>query len=141
MILLDTNVISEIMKPRCDPAVAAFIDGHPLQDLFLPSLVVAELRYGLRRLPEGRRKDEIAIRLEAFLATGFAERILVFDDACAKGCATARALRERDGRPVQIQDALIGGMALAYGATLATRNLSDFQGYGLSLIDPWQSGP
>ena len=62
MILLDTNVISEIIKPRCDPAVAAFIDRQPLQDLFLPSLVVAELRYGLRRLPEGRRKDEIAIR-------------------------------------------------------------------------------
>lgn len=141
MILLDTNVASEIMKPRCDPTVATFVDRQPRQELFLPSLVVAELRYGLRRLPEGRRKDELAIRLEAFLAAGFAERILVFDDACAKGYATARSLRERHGRPVQIQDALIGGMALAYGATLATRNIGDFQGYGLSLIDPWQSDP
>jgi predicted nucleic acid-binding protein len=89
----------------------------------------------------GHRKDEITIRFAAFLATGFAERNPVFDDACAKGYATARPLRERDGRPVQIQDALIGGMALAYGATLTTRNISDFQGHGLSLIDPWRSDP
>jgi predicted nucleic acid-binding protein len=141
MILLDTNVVSEVMKPRCDPAVAAFIDRQPLQELFLPSLVVAELRYGLRRLPEGRRRDELEIRFQALLTTGFSERILVFDDACAKGYATTRIMRERTGHPVQIQDALIGGMALAYGATLATRNVGDFEGYGLSLIDPWQGSP
>jgi predicted nucleic acid-binding protein len=138
VILLDTDVVAEIMKPHCHPAVSAFIDGQPLGDLFLPSLVVAELRYGMRRLPEGRRRDDIAANFEAFLAAGFALRILVFDAACAEGYAMARTTRERAGRPVQIQDALIGGMAVAYGATLATRNTADFDGYGLSLVDPWQ---
>ena len=136
--LLDTNVVAEIMKPHCDPAVAAFIDGQVLEELFLPSLVVAELRYGVRRLPEGRRRTEIETRLEAFLAVGFASRILVFDAACAAGYAVARVTRERAGRSVQIQDALIGGMAVAHGATLVTRNVVDFDGYGLVLVDPWR---
>ncbi len=138
MILLDTNVVAEIMKPHCHPAVAAFIDGQPLGELFLPSLVVADLHYGIRRLPEGRRRTDIGASFDAFLAAGFASRILVFDAACAAGYAVVRTARERAGRPVQIQDALIGGMALAHGAMLATRNIADFDGYGLSLVDPWQ---
>jgi predicted nucleic acid-binding protein len=138
VILLDTNVVAEIMKPRCHQVVAAFIDGQPLDELFLPSLVVAELRYGVRRLPEGRRRNDIETSFEAFLAVGFASRILVFDAACAAAYAVVRTARERAGRPVQIQDALIGGMAVAHGAILATRNTADFDGYGLSLVDPWQ---
>ena len=139
MILLDTNVISETMKRRVDPVVAAFIDGQRIDELFLPSLVAAEIRYGLRRLPAGRRRDTIEADFAAFLEAGFASRILVFDDACAVGYATARTAREQAGRPVSIQDALIGGMALAHGATLATRNTADFDGYGLSLVNPWRS--
>lgn len=140
MILLDTNVVLEIMKPRGNPDVADFINRQSLHELFLPSLVVAELRYGLRRLPEGRRRTEIEASFEAFLTAGFASRVLVFDMACAAGYAAVRIALERAGRPVQIQDALIGGMALAYGAILATRNVADFVGYGLSLVDPWQRG-
>lgn len=139
MILLDTNVVAEMMKPHCHPAVAAFIDGQPLDELFLPSLVVAELRYGVRRLPEGRRRNDIAARLEAFFDTGFVSRILVFDAACAAGYAVVRTTCERAGRPVQIQDALIGGMAMAHGAALATRNGADFEGCGLTLVDPWRN--
>jgi predicted nucleic acid-binding protein len=138
VILLDTNVISETMKRRVDPVVAAFIDQQPIDELFLPSLVAAEIRYGLRRLPAGRRRHEIEADFGTFLEAGFASRILPFDDACAVGYATARTARERAGRPVSIQDALIGGMALAHGATLATRNVADFEGYGLSLVNPWQ---
>jgi len=138
VILLDTNVISETMKRRVDPVVA-FIDGQRIDELFLPSLVAAEIRYGLRRLPAGRRRDAIEADFAAFLEAGFASRILVFDDACAAGYATARTAREQAGRPVSIQDELIGGMALAHGATLATRNTADFDGYGLSLVNPWRS--
>jgi predicted nucleic acid-binding protein len=138
VILLDTNVVSETMKRRVDPVVAAFIDQLQIGELFLPSLVAAEIRYGLRRLPTGRRRDEIEADFAAFLEAGFASRILAFDGACAVVYATARTAGERTGRPVSIQDALIGGMALAHGATLATRNIADFEGYGLSRVNPWQ---
>jgi toxin FitB len=138
VILLDTNVVSETMKRSVDPAVAAFIHQQQIDEFFLPSIVAAEIRYGLRRLPAGRRRGEIEADFTAFLEAGFATRILAFDDACAVGYATVRTARERTGRPVSIQDALIGGMALAHGATLATRNIADFEGYGLSLVDPWQ---
>lgn len=137
MILLDTNVVSELMRPRIDPSVAAYIERTPRETMFVPSLVVAELRYGVGRLPPGRRRDGLAQGIETFLATGFVGRVLDFDAACAAGYATARIAREKLGRSVAVIDALIGGMALAHGATLATRNTVDFEGYGLSLIDPW----
>lgn len=137
MILLDTNVVSEIMKPRPHPGVAAFIDGQPIERLFVPSLVMAELRHGIARLPQGRRRDTIEGDFATFSRVGFASRVLAFDDRCASGYALARSRREQAGRPVALLDALIGGMALAHGATLATRNTADFDGYGLALIDPW----
>ncbi len=99
---------------------------------------MAEIRYGLRRLPEGQRRDELERDFGTFLATGFAARVLAFDADCALGYAKARVGREQAGRPVPAVDALIGGMALAHGATLATRNVADFDGYGLSIVDPRQ---
>ncbi len=113
MILLDTNVISETMKRRVDPVVAAFIDQQPIDELFLPSLVAAEIRYGLRRLPAGRRRHEIEADFGTFLEAGFASRILPFDDACAVGYATARTARERAGRPVSLQT-IRGGRSAAF---------------------------
>lgn len=137
MILLDTNVVSEIMKRQPHPAVAACLNRLPLNDLFVPSLVVAEIRYGLRRLPNGRRRQDLIQAFDSFLEAGFPARILVFDAACAAGYAAARATRDEAGRPVAVQDALIGGMALAYGAIVVTRNRADFDGYGLEVLDPW----
>ena len=137
MILLDTNVVSELMKAEVDPAVAAFVAMWQIDGVFLPSLVVAEIRYGPRRLPSGRRRDELSAAFETFLDAGFNGRILAFDLACAEGYAVARQARESAGRPVSVQDALIGGMALAHGAVLVTRNVGDFDGYGLDLVDPW----
>ena len=126
------------MRRQPHPAVAGFIGRHSSADLFVPSLVVAEIRYGLRRLPEGRRRDELERDFGILLAAGFAARILAFDADCALGYATAHVVREQAGRPVPAMDALIGGMALAHGATLATRNVADFDGYGLGIVDPWQ---
>ncbi len=139
MILLDTNVVSELMRARTvrNPQVSKFVDSRPVDDIFVPSVVMAELRFGVQRLPPGQRRSEVEIDLERFLNAGFATRVLVFDDACAQCYATARATRLQSGRPISVQDALIGGTALAYGATLATRNIADFGGYGLSLINPW----
>ena len=141
MILLDTNVVSELMraKPRRDANVSAFLNGQPLDSFFLPSIVVAELRYGILRLPAGRKRAGLQAVLEQLLAEGFTNRMLVFDGACATKYAEARSARERTGRPVAMADALIGGMALAYGARLATRNTGDFEGYGLSLMNPWDA--
>jgi len=137
LILLDTNVVSAITKPQFDPIMAKFTSNHRLNDLYLPSIVVAEVRFGIRRLPLGRRRDEIEKDFENFLLLGFQNRIVVFDAACAANYAIARATRLAAGRPVSVQDALIGGTALANNATLATRNIADFEGYGLSLINPW----
>lgn len=117
--------------------VMAYLRACRAEDLFLPSVVLAELRCGFALLPAGQRRASLQADFEGVLAQGFADRILSLDASCASGYATARSARARIGRPVAPLDALIGGMALAHGATLATRNISDFDGYGLSLIDPW----
>lgn len=137
--LLDTNVVSEVMRPAPDARVGRFLASRPLTDLFLPSLVVAEIQYGLARLSEGQRRQSLSAQFELLLAEAFAGRVLVFDARCAQAYAVARATRDRLGRPLQVQDALIGGMALAYGAQFATRNVADFDGYGLDLVNPWEA--
>lgn len=127
MILLDTNVVSELLRPQPNPTVLAFLQASP----------AAELRYSYMRLPLGRRRD-LEARLDKALRTSFRGRVLPFDQACAAGYALARAARERIGRPIAVTDALIGSMALAHGAMLATRNVADFDGYGLIVVSPWQ---
>lgn len=139
MILLDTNVVSELMKTRPHAHVSAFFERVWLRDLYLPSVAVAEIRYGIERLPEGRWRDDIERGFAAFLAEGFGERIVVFDPGCAAGYARFRVARERVGRSVTVLDAMIGGMAMAFGARLATRNIADFDLCGLNLIDPWRA--
>jgi predicted nucleic acid-binding protein len=138
LILLDTNLVSAMMNPRYDPIMADFHQRYSLNELYLPSIVIAEIRFGIRRLPIGRRRSEVEQDFELFLTAGFGSRIVVFDAACANGYATARVMRQEAGRPVAVEDAMIGGMALAFGATLATRNIRDFDGYGLSLLNPWE---
>ncbi len=139
VILLDANVVSELMKQQVHPAEEAFVKTKRTEELFVPSIVVAEILYGVSRLPMGQHRERIKAKFGAFLQAGFASRILPFDAACAAGYATARTARELGGRPVAIQDALMGGLALAHGAMLATRNIADFDGYGLALVDPWQA--
>lgn len=138
MILLDTNVLSELMRPAIDARVAAFIAAQPGDELFTASLCEAEIRYGLARLPAGRRRDGLEAAFRSLLAGGFAGRILSFDSACAEGYATVRTRREAAGLPISIPDALIAGSALVHGATVATRNVADFSGCNVTVIDPWQ---
>ena len=139
MILLDTNVLSELMRPTINPQVAAFLAAQPGEELFTASLCEAEIRYGIARLPTGRRRDGLDAAFRAFVARGFSGRILAFDSACAEGYATVRTRREAAGLPISIPDALIAGTALAHGVTVATRNLADFAGCGVQIIDPWQA--
>jgi len=139
MILLDTNVIAELMRPAIAPAVTAFLRAQNAEELFTASRCEAEIRYGIGRLPAGRRRAGLEAAFRAFLAQGFADRVLAFDSACAEGYAAVRVRREAAGLAISIPDALIAGTALAHGAAVATRNLSDFAGCGLTLINPWQA--
>jgi predicted nucleic acid-binding protein len=124
------------MKPHPEAAAQAFLGRRPAHEFFIPSVVVAEIRFGIMRRPVGRRRETIDACLNALLDAGFAGRIVTFDAASAARYATARVAREQGGRPVSALDAMIGGMALAVGAPLATSNIRDFDGYDLTLFDP-----
>jgi toxin FitB len=140
VILLDTNVLSELMRAEAtDPAVAAWIQAQPPDDLFTASICEAEIRYGLARLPGGHRRTQLEAAFSALLAQGFVSQVIAFDSTCAAGYATIRAQRETIGRPISQQDALIAGTALAHGAAVATRNTADFSDCGLAVIDPWRA--
>jgi predicted nucleic acid-binding protein len=138
MILLDTNVVSELYKPTPNASVVTWLDVEPSDLLYLCAPVLAELRFGMERLETGRRKEALRTaigRLENELYYG---RILPFDVTCAAAYGRLAAARQRTGRKVQQMDALIAAIAVANGAALATRNVEHFQGLGLELINPFE---
>jgi predicted nucleic acid-binding protein len=138
MPLLDTNVVSEAMKAAPDAGVLAWIDGLPRAELFVASITQAELLYGVVLLPPGRRRDDIARAVDAVFADLFHERVLPFDSAAASAYADIAATRRRAGRPISAFDAAIAAIARSRGATLATRDLADFEGCGVDTINPWK---
>lgn len=140
MILLDTNVISELVKPLPDRAVTDFLRREAAEMLFTAAVCEAEIHYGLARMPAGRRRNELADRIAAFRSTAFPGRVLPFDGACAARYGEIRAAREAAGQPVAVEDAMIAATARAYGAIVATRNVADFAGCGIQLVNPWASG-
>ena len=135
--LVDTNVLSELMRPEPDRRVTRWVDRHG-GECGLPTVVIFELRYGVVRLPAGRRSDELIGALERIVIR-FGPRIVAFDRASAEMAADLRAQSQRDGRPMAAMDAQIAGIAGIYGLTLATRNVPDFEGTGIDLVDPWES--
>ena len=137
MIILDTNVLSETMRPEPDPRVTVWFEGQDTSDLFLNAVTAAELRYGALRLPEGRRRRELEDAVETVVGIVFADRILPFDAGAAIAYAEIFAARERAGRPISQGDAQIAAIALVRGAAVATRNGRDFDGTGVAVIDPW----
>lgn len=136
MILLDTNVVSEIFKPTLAPAVAAWVALQRAHELFLCAPVMAELRYGVVKLPPGRKRDDLAERYDR-LRQEFRSRIFGFDLKAAEAFAEIIVARTAAGAPIQTMDAQIAAIARARTAVVATRNLRDFQGCGVALIDPW----
>jgi predicted nucleic acid-binding protein len=140
LIVLDTNVVSEIMRARPEPAVLAWLDGQASGELWLSSIVAAELMFGVARLADGARKRQLAQAVQATLEEDFAGRVLPFDLAAASVYADLCAKRERAGLPVAMADAQIAATCLAHDATLATRNHAHFEGLGLAMIDPWTAG-
>lgn len=137
MILLDTNVVSALMRRDVDPIVVAWLDGLPAESVWTTSVTVFEVRFGLEILESGRRRRLLEQAFSNALAEDFQGRVLPFDEASAEAAGRIAAERRRAGRSVEIRDVQIAGIALARKATLATRNVRHFQGLGLSLIDPW----
>lgn len=138
MILLDTNVISELLRPAPAPQVEAWVAGYDGAQLFLTAISAAELRFGVSILPSGQRRDRLQAALDGILREDFAERIMPFDRIAAISFATIAAERRNMGRPISQFDCQIAAIARAHGAPIATRNVKDFQGCGLEILDPWQ---
>ena len=136
ILLLDTNVVSELMRPEPAPAVQAWMAGTPAAAFHVASISVAEILFGIARLPEGRRKEALAKQAEAMFAVEFAERVLGFGVEAAPAYAAITAARERVGRRIAVQDAMIAAIAHVHGATIATRD-RDLQGCGVPVVDPW----
>ena len=138
MIVLDTNVISEIFRPSPEPRVVEWLVSLT-GDVSITSITLAELLAGVRRLPDGRRKDELAQRIEEAVAPYRGSRsVLAFDDDAAERYAEVLASREAAGAPVSTADAQVAAICLAHGATCATRNVKDFHHAGVELVDPWK---
>lgn len=138
MIILDTNVVSELMRLVPEPAVRAWTNEQAANELHVTAITAAELLYGVARLPVGRKQFELAESVEQLLTADFDGRVLAYDLAASREHASLLAARERAGRPMPSNDAQIASVCLARRATLATRNTKDFEDTGIELINPWE---
>lgn len=138
MILLDTNLISEPLRPAPDPKVVAWIDAQPVQTLFLSAITVAELRFGIASLPAGKRRDALRERIETQVLPVFTGRVLAFDLAATRPYADLQAAANKKGHIITLADACIAAIALAHGMSVATRDVSPFITAGVTVINPWK---
>lgn len=138
MIVLDTNVVSEAMRPQPDPGVLSWLNDQATETLYLSSVTLAELLFGLGALPAGARKDRLAQALDALLAL-FPGRILAFDQDAARRFADMAVTARAAGRPLPTTDGYIAATAASRKFAVATRNTAHFADTGVELIDPWQS--
>ncbi|MCP9882244.1 type II toxin-antitoxin system VapC family toxin [Cyanobium sp. Alchichica 3B3-8F6] len=139
MIVLDTNVLSELMRPRPNPQVLAWVDGLDPGLVAITAMNEAEILHGIRRLPDGRRKAALQQCWDELVADIFAGRVWPFSSEAAHWYADLLRTRERLARPMATADAVIAATALAHGAQLATGDVADFADVGLDLINPWAS--
>lgn len=136
MTILDSNVLSELMRPQPDAGVLAWLDRQPSTSIWTTSVTVLEIRFGLQIMPAGRRR---VIYTQGFdrLLEGMDHRIAPFDTEAAQQASTLMASRRMQGRPRQLRDTMIAGIVLAHHATLATRNTRDFDDISATCVDPW----
>lgn len=137
MIVLDTNVVSELMQPARSVDVAAWVATQDTSAMRMTSITIAEVRYGVERLPRGRRKELLAAAATRVLSA-WADGVLDFDTAAADEYASLCVARERAGRRISAFDAQIAAICRAHSATLATRNVKDFRDTGIDVVDPWR---
>ena len=139
MIVLDTNVLSEMMRLEPDPTVAGWFSAQPATGLFTTTITQAEVLYGIELLAPAGRRSRLATVAREMFAIDFAGRILSFDQPAAQAYAEIAAARRRTGRPIARRDAQIAAIARSRDAGVATRNLADFADCGIGLIDPWRA--
>jgi predicted nucleic acid-binding protein len=140
MILLDTNVLSALMRSEPDAVAVDWLDAQPSESIWTTSVTVFEIRTGLELLPSSRRRRNLEAAFERVLDEDLDQRVLAFDVAAADAAGAVVARRQRAGKRVEIRDAQIAGIALARKATVATRNIRHFTDLGVHLVDPWSSG-
>lgn len=138
MIILDTNVLSALMQQQPDPQIVAWLDDQPAESIWLNSITLFEARYGLALLASGRRKNMLQERFEQLLQDDLQNRVLLFDAHAATHAAQLAVDRKVRGRPVDMRDTLIAGIALARRATLATRNVRHFDDLSVPVVNPWE---
>jgi len=139
MIILDTNVLSELTRPEPSPVVLSQLRAVPSGSIYTTSVCRAETLFGLKLLPDGRRRDDLTGRTELLFANLLKDRILPFDDAAATYYPEIVLARRHAGRPISMADAMIAAIALAHDFTVATRNVRDFEHTGVSIINPFDA--
>lgn len=137
MIILDTNVLSEFMRPKPSPGVVAWVAKQSATELFATSITEAEIFYGIELLPKGKRREGLLVAAEAMFAEDLGGRIFGFESDAARVFSKIAAHRRALGRPIRHADAQIAAIAQVRGAKLATRNVADFEDCGLDVLDPW----
>ena len=137
MIVLDTNVISELMREEPSAAVQEWFDRQQLQNLATSSITIGEIQRGLHRLPQGKRRRGLIANFEAFMAEGFSGRILSYDEHAANAFGVLASERERGRHNTDAVDLMLAAIARSHHAAIATRNVRDFEGCGISVINPW----
>lgn len=139
MIVLDTNVLSALMRTNPEPVVVAWLDRQPADSVWLTSITVFEARFGLALLPKGRRRSSLERAFDRVLTEDLSGRVLTLDEMAAATAAQLAADRQRAGRVVDLRDTLIAGIVQARRATIATRNTRHFEGLDVPVVDPWHS--
>ena len=139
MIILDTNVLSALMNRLPDQKVIDWLDKQPGTSIWTTSVTVLEIRFGLQTMPLGNRRAALVQAFETVLADKIDRRIAPFDAAAAQLAGDLMAVRQKKGRPGDLRDTMIAGIALAFRATLATRNTSHFEDLSVPVINPWAS--
>jgi predicted nucleic acid-binding protein len=139
MIILDTSVISEIMRPKPDERVTRWLDGRPGTSIWTTSVTVFEIRFGLETMPVGKRRIALMASFERWLVEVVHQRIASYDESAARRAAKLGAERQTRGRPGELRDTMIAGIVLASHAKLATRNVMHFEDIAASVVNPWQA--
>lgn len=140
MIVLDTNVLSALMRKAPEAAVVGWLDRQPAESVWITSITMFEARLGLALLPSGRRRQALDAAFARLMEEDLQNRVLDFDSAAATEAASLAAERQKAGRPVDMRDTQIAGIALARRATVATRNVRHFADLKVPVVDPWETG-
>lgn len=140
MIVLDTNVLSALMRRTPEASVVAWLDRQPAESVWITSITLFEARLGLALLSSGRRRQALEAAFARLLEEDLQNRVLDFDSAAATEAASLAAERQKAGRPVDMRATQIAGIALARRATLATRNVKHFSDLKVPVVDPWETG-